>query len=94
MIINEYRRKARLANFPPNKRWAKVSGIIFFQPQGSEPPLVAIGGCDHKGEVVKFWTDLPNAMYLMNLLSRLQQDRHCSVPSRPPARCEPYDGGE
>jgi hypothetical protein len=44
--------------------------------------------------VVTFWTDLPNAMYLMNLLSQLQHDRHCSVPSRPPARCESYDGGK
>ena len=30
MDISEYHQKARLANFPPNKRWAKVEGIIFF----------------------------------------------------------------
>ncbi len=94
MDIREYHQKARLANFPPNERWAKVEGIIFFQPQEGQPSLVSIGGRDHKGKVVTFWTDLPNAMYLMNLLSQLQHDRHCSVPSRPPARCESYDGGE
>ena len=94
MTINEYRQKARLANFPPSKRWAKVSGVIFFQPRNGQPPLVSIDGRDHKGDVVKFWTDLPNAMYLMNLLSQLQKDRRCPVPSRAPARCEPYDGSE
>ena len=52
MDISEYHQKARLANFPPNERWAKVEGIIFFQPQGGQPSLVSIGGRDHKGKVV------------------------------------------
>lgn len=91
--MGECNRNARLANFPPDKRWAKVEGVQI-QPRSklTDPPLVSIGGRDHIGAEVKFWTDLPNAMYLMNLLSQLRTEHHSSVPSKPPSECQEYDG--
>ena len=80
------------ANFPPEKRWAKVEGVLF-QPQSNpaDPILIAIGGRDHTGAEVRFWTDLPNAMYLMNMLAQVQKELSAYVPSNPPGECMPYD---
>jgi hypothetical protein len=36
---------------------------------------------------------LPNAMYLMNMLSKLRAEHFSSVPSVQPPECQPYDGG-
>ena len=91
--LNELNRRQQLANFPPGKRWAKVEGVLF-QPRtnADQPPLVSIGGRDHTGAEVSFWTDLPNAMYLMNMLSQIRHEHNSSVPSRQPPDCKPYDG--
>jgi hypothetical protein len=95
MDMNEYNRNARLANFPPDKRWAKVEGVSI-QPRATvdQPPLVSIGGRDHTGAAVTFWTDLPNAMYLMNMLSQLRSEHNSSVPSKAPPECKAYDGNQ
>lgn len=92
MSMEEYNRKAALANFPPDKRWAKIEGVLI-QPRSNPalPPLVSIAGRDHKGAEIAFWTDLPNAMYLMNMLSQLRSQHNSSVPSKPPTECAPFE---
>ena len=93
MNLDELNRGQRLANFPPDKRWETVEGI-YFQPLSShEGGVLAIGGRDHTGAEVRFWTNLPNAMYLLNMLAQFQKDTLAQVPSNPPAACKPYDGG-
>jgi hypothetical protein len=93
MDTNEFNRQQSLRNFPPEQRWAQITGIVV-QPRTdvSKPPLVSIAGLDQNGRDVAFWTDLPNAMYLMNMLSQTRHEHNSAVPSRPPRECEPYDG--
>jgi hypothetical protein len=42
---SEFNRNQRLGNFPADKRWKKVEGVLI-QPRqtGALPPLVAIAG--------------------------------------------------
>lgn len=90
--IDEYNRKARLAMFPPDQRWAKVEGL-YFQPLSTpQQGIVSVGGIDHKGEVVKFWTDVPNAMHLLRMLADMQAESKLKLPSGPPDDCKPFDG--
>jgi len=93
MNLDELNRKQRLSNFPPERRWKSVTGVMI-QPLSdiTRPPLVAIAGIDQSGAEAKIWTDLPNAMYLMNMLSHLRAEHFSSVPSVPPPECSPYDG--
>jgi hypothetical protein len=91
--LDEFNRQQSLGNFPPNRRWQRVEGIVH-QPR-SKPgakDLVSIGGRDHRGEEVSFWTDLPNAMYLLNMLTQIQRETGARVPSTLPDIAEPYDG--
>jgi hypothetical protein len=93
MNLDELNRGQRLANFPPEKRWEAVEGA-YFQPLSShEGGVLFVSGRDHTGAEVKFWTNLPNAMYLLNMLAQIQKDVRAQVPSNPPAACKPYDGG-
>jgi hypothetical protein len=93
MDMNELNRQQQLRNFPPDRRWRSVMGVMI-QPRSdvSRPPLVSIAGIDQAGREVAFWTDLPNAMYLMNMLSNLRPEHFSSVPSNPPPECQEYDG--
>lgn len=93
MDIEEYNRRAHLANFPPEERWERVEGALY-QPRSrpDAPPLVSINGRDHTGAEVRFWTDLPNAMHLLHHLAQIQRSTHAQVPSNPPPACEPFDG--
>jgi len=88
--MDEYNHRAFLANFPPELRWEKVEGVM---SQGESTPadsLVSISGLDHKGEYVKFWVNIPNAMYLLNLLAQLQQQTGAAVPSEQPGVTNPH----
>jgi hypothetical protein len=90
--LDEFNRNQRLANFPPDKRWARVEGVL---PQQLSKPgewLISIGGRDHTGAEVRFWTDIRHAMYLMNLLAHVQRESGARVPSECPPDCKPYDG--
>lgn len=91
--LDEINQQQRLANFPPDRRWQQITGVMI-QPRSSagHPPLVAIAGLGQQGEPVRIWTDLPNAMFLMNMLSQLRPEHFSSVPSTQPPACEPYDG--
>lgn len=89
----EYNRNAQLSNFPPDKRWQKVDGVLFQQRTNlQDAALLSISGRDHTGAEVRFWTDLPNAMYLLNFLTQIQKQSSANVPSNPPDACKPYDG--
>ena len=93
MSLEELNRGQRLANFPPEKRWEAVEGV-YFQPLSTHHGgVLFVSGRDHTGASVKFWTDLPNAMYLLNMLAQIQKDAHAQVPSDAPGTCELYDGG-
>jgi len=63
MSMEELNRRQSLSNFLPDKRWEKVEGVLT-QPRSNKdlPSLIKIGGRDHTGKDVGFWTDLPNAM--------------------------------
>jgi hypothetical protein len=93
MNLDELNRERRLLNFPPDRRWKRVTGVMI-QPRSdvSQPPLVAIAGIDQSGAETKIWTDLPNAMYLMNMLSQLRAEHFSAVPSEAPPECLPFDG--
>jgi hypothetical protein len=93
MDTEEYNRQQRLRNFPPDRRWRRVTGAtIQTRSDASRPMLVAIAGIDREGKEVRFWTDLPNAMYLLRILTTVQRDASASVPSVPPDECMPFDG--
>lgn len=91
--LDELNQPSRLANFPPELRWGKVEAVQH-QPllRPDSAGLVSISGLDHKGAEVKFWTDLPNAMYLLNMLAHLQNEIGAKVPLAPPNFSKPYDG--
>lgn len=90
--LEELNRGQRLANSPSELQWTKVEGVSF-RPSSNHPGgVLSIAGRDHSGAEVKFWTDLPNAMYLMNMLANIQRDVQAPVPSTQPAPCAPYDG--
>ena len=92
MDMHEYNRNARLANFPPNKRWSRVEGILIQPLSTPGECLVSIGGRDHTGAEVNFWTDIHHAMYLLNMLAQIQRETRAEVPSECPPDCKPYDG--
>jgi hypothetical protein len=87
-------RPQSLAYFPPEKRWERLEGIVVRQRSSADdPPLVSIVGRDQKGtEIIGFWTDLPNAMYLLNLLENVRRQTAAKIPTRPPDNCKAYDG--
>lgn len=90
--FEELNRKQSLLNFPSDKRWQNVEGVLL-QPRSSDAaPLISIGGRDHTGAEVEFWTDLPNAMYLLSMLAAIQKQTGARVPSVQPPQCGEYDG--
>lgn len=93
MSLEELNRGPRLANFPPERRWEAVEGASFQPLSTHEGGVLSISGRDHTGAEVKIWTNLPNAMYLLNMLANIQKDIRAPVPSTPPVACKPYDGG-
>jgi hypothetical protein len=92
MDMEEYNRNARLSNFPPENRWARVEGVLLQPLSKPGEYLIAIGGRDYMGAEVKFWTDIHHAMFLMNMLVQIQSSIHAHVPSECPPDCKPYDG--
>lgn len=88
-FMDDYNRNSFLSNFPPDLRWERVEGLLFQEGSTPEDSLVGIGGRDHRGEEVRFWTNLPNAMYLMNLLYQIQRQLNADVPSSP-SPCKPH----
>jgi hypothetical protein len=92
--LDELGRQQSLLNFPPERRWEKVEGVVIRQrSKADDHPLISIVGRDHKGaEVVGFWTDLPNAMHLLKMLEDVQLQTRAKIPTRPPGNCAAYDG--
>jgi hypothetical protein len=91
--LDEMKRQTNLANFPPEQRWETVQGAGIQGALSKDGHLlVSIQGRDHTGAMTAIWTDLPNAMYLMNLLYNLQRQLGAVVPSDTPPACKPYDG--
>ena len=89
--VDKFNRDQFLRNFPPENRWERVEGVLIQSRQSPEGDLISVNGRDHKGEVVEFWTDLPNAMYLMSLLANIQSRSRADVPSAAPDSCKPHD---
>lgn len=69
-FMEEYNQRARLFNFPPDKK-VEVEGLQLEGGMTTGVDNVSISGRDHKGEEWKINMDLPNAMYLMNLLHQV-----------------------
>jgi hypothetical protein len=85
-FIADYNRRAYLLNFPPDKK-VEIEGTMFEGGRTSGSDLVAIGGRDHKGGEWKVCMDLPNAMYLMNLLHQIWKSTKAPVPLEAPNGC-------
>jgi hypothetical protein len=86
----DYNRRAFLSNFPPEKRWDGIMGVLFQDRPELGDSLVSITGRDHKGEYTTIWVDLPNAMYLMAMLSGIQRDTKANVPLTEPGSTKPH----
>jgi hypothetical protein len=89
-FTEEYNKKAFLSNFPPDKRWQKVEGILVQDRPDQGDTLVSISGRDHKGEEARFWVDLPNAMYLFAMLRQFQHEARADVPLEQPGTTKPH----
>jgi hypothetical protein len=48
--------------------------------------LVELQCNDRNGSLLKITLDLPNAMFLMNILTQIQRATHAKVPDSPPSQ--------
>jgi len=71
--------------FPTKNRWDSVTGVMYKPKDTPEQSLIGVTGRNHRGELVEFWTNLPNAMFLMNMLTKVWDQTRTDVPSSQPA---------
>ena len=77
-------------DFPAESKWDQVQSIRYSQaPEKASLPLVSIQVRDHTGAPSRVWMEMPNAMYLMNLLLQLQMSTKAAVPTTAPPRTSP-----
>jgi hypothetical protein len=86
----QYNRQSYLTNFPHEGRLERVLGALLEKSENHPDDLVSINALDHKGKLVRFWMDVPNAMYLMNLLYNVKQQTNANVPTEPPPPTKPH----
>lgn len=82
MDVNEYNRRQREANLPPECAVTIEGAGVFPSPDGQ--PRVKIALLDHKNEYREIHASVPNAMYLFAMLRQLQADLDLDVPKLPP----------
>lgn len=81
---------ATLQNFPPERRWQQVQGALDQARPQQGDHLVSIGGLDHEGERTSIWVDLPNAMHLLHLLTKVQHATGAPYQMTRPAPTKPH----
>ena len=90
-FAESHNRQAFLTNFPPEGRVSNIEGVHFQLSAYRPDALIALNARDHSGEFLRLWLDVPNAMYLMALLSTLQKTKNIPVPTEqpPPTKAHP-----
>jgi hypothetical protein len=89
-FTEDYNRRAFLSNFPPDKRWERITGLQLQDRSEQKETLVSIAGNDHEGEYTTIWIDLPNAMYLLGFLAQIQRETRAAVPNEQPGNTNPH----
>lgn len=83
MDVNEYNRRQREANLPPECA-VTIEGAGAF-PSPDNQTRVKIALLDHKKQYREIHMDVPNAMYLFAMPRQLQADLNAEIPTSPPA---------
>lgn len=80
-----------LGNFPAERRWSQVTGLLFqHQPQYNPSPLVSIGALDQQGQPTTVWMSLDNAVYLATQVMTIARQQGVGPRSSPADPTPPH----